>query len=735
MPSLPAHAMPPSAALYAELRQRFDALITEIGHTPTAEPLPAAQAQARDLALARLAAYREQLDQDLSRLEDAAEWETFTIALYGETNAGKSTIIETLRILLGEPGKLAERARYAELAQDAPQEASVLEQLAQATQQLAEEIEQARIRQAAQQSAHTAALEDARQEAASLRIQLQADLASLNWLQKMLHWFRPLPEEQQLAQAEQRLQALRTALDDEQAGTAANIALLDTRLADAMQQQSTALARHAELAALQDGAIIGTGHADFTRTARRYEFEYQGQKFALIDVPGIEGKEDDVLASIQAAIRQAHAVFYITPKAAPPNQGEPGTPGTLEKIRAQLSDQAEVWSVFNKRVTNPQALQGATLLDPDETRGLLELENRLREQLGSSYRNTISISALPAFYAVADALLPGTSLHRARAKFLAAMPPEQLLEKSNMRAFCDFIGKELCQGYREKIRQANLHKIRAALVRGQQLLQQISQQLLHTATQLAQQAANDRRELDAICFSTEQALRAACSEVLDSARARLRQQIHADIDRNISHSEFKKCLRRYTEDSGPELTTALASTVAPILETFQAQLEQLTRRAAAQTENVLSRSLLPAFQPSLPAMELKFRLRRNFQAVNLASTLGGAALLVWNPAGWILAAIGAATVALSLYNSVRGMLSSRHKQAQQRQAADDNIGRMFDALKESLAQQLDIFNAGLRQLAEPVHQNLNLPAQSVRLMHGAMQQASDGLSGLLARLP
>ena len=35
-------------------------------------------------------------------LEENSEWEKFTVAFFGETNAGKSTIIESLRILLNE---------------------------------------------------------------------------------------------------------------------------------------------------------------------------------------------------------------------------------------------------------------------------------------------------------------------------------------------------------------------------------------------------------------------------------------------------------------------------------------------------------------------------------------------------------------------------------------------------------------------------------------------------------
>lgn len=50
----------------------------------------------------------EKINMEISALEKNSEWNTFTVAFYGETNAGKSTVIETLRILLGEQSKIAE---------------------------------------------------------------------------------------------------------------------------------------------------------------------------------------------------------------------------------------------------------------------------------------------------------------------------------------------------------------------------------------------------------------------------------------------------------------------------------------------------------------------------------------------------------------------------------------------------------------------------------------------------
>ncbi len=53
--------------------------------------------------------------KELESLKNNEEWENFTIAFYGETNAGKSTLIECLRLFFKERSKINQQERFRRL--------------------------------------------------------------------------------------------------------------------------------------------------------------------------------------------------------------------------------------------------------------------------------------------------------------------------------------------------------------------------------------------------------------------------------------------------------------------------------------------------------------------------------------------------------------------------------------------------------------------------------------------
>ncbi len=145
---------------------------------------------------------RESL-KELESLKNNEEWENFTIAFYGETGAGKSTLIECLRMFFKEQSKINQQERFKRLYSN---------------------------------------------------------------------------HQNNYQNDERNKQAILN-----------------------------------ELHSLQDGAIIGDGRSDFTLKTQSYSFQYNHQTFTLLDVPGIEGREQKVIDQILTQ-RKKPMLFFMLPK-------------------------------------------------------------------------------------------------------------------------------------------------------------------------------------------------------------------------------------------------------------------------------------------------------------------------------------------------------------------------------------------------------------------------------------
>ncbi|GAA7744898.1 hypothetical protein TH0100_04640 [Helicobacter pylori] len=213
-----------------------------------------------------------------------------------------------------------------------------------------------------------------------------------------------------------------------------------------------------ELHSLQDGAIIGDGRSDFTLKTRSYPFRYNHQTFTLLDVPGIEGREQKVIDQISNATQKAHAIFYVTKTPNPPQKGEEGKRGTIEKIQKQLDSQTEVWTIFNKPINNPRAFKDG-LIDENEKESLKILNKEMKNILGKHYMGYKAVSAQMAFYGLSQALIPETDFYEKKQKFLEIFKVEELLlYQSHFKPLVEFIAEELFKNSRAKIIQSNCNK-------------------------------------------------------------------------------------------------------------------------------------------------------------------------------------------------------------------------------------------------------------------------------------
>lgn len=415
--------------------------------------------------LNQIITWRDQLVADVCKLADCADWDTFTFAFYGETNAGKSTLIESLRLLLQESTKLQEQKKYAAYTNMV---ASITNQI----EQLEDSLEKLDSERAQQQQQITSISQQQQQAKVSFQQQqqaLQEAIAGYKTQMSLLHPVTYFKMKKEISNKEterknllQKYNENQSALHKQQQEFEGTIQALDKQQISSRAQLKTLkeeLAKDSQaLSACQDGAIIGDGRPDYTRHTTAYQFCVDNTTFRLLDLPGIEGRENEVREVILSSLHQAHAVFYISSKNTPPQKGDAQQEGTLEKIKKHLNDQAEVYFIWNKRITNASSLS-FPLEDASSAPALTETEQCLKQHLQAHYKGHFTLSAQPAFLGVAQCIERASTKNK-QEKFFKQCKPEELVQKSKLQAFADFLIK---QSDVAKIEKANVHKVYCVL--------------------------------------------------------------------------------------------------------------------------------------------------------------------------------------------------------------------------------------------------------------------------------
>lgn len=688
-----------------------DAILRGLKHGSSDQNVSEAIGNARDVfdKLAR------ELGADIASLQRNAKWEVFEIAFYGETNAGKSTIIEMLRIMLDEEGRRSNRQQFKQLQS----EFNLTEEGMAA---MRDRVEQCQTQAADLQAKYDDVTSAARQRSHQLRAQIEVlgqQLAQIKaaapFWQRFIYLFKQPPAQKQARELEQ-------ALNDNEVQAAGSAASAKQACANAQQHSAAAedaLARsEGQLKQLErhaDGEIIGDGRSDNTRITGRYEFTVAGQRFALLDVPGIEGSERQVNDEISHAVEAAHAVFYVTATASAPQKGDDGRMGTLEKIKSHLGAQSEVWTIYNKRATNPAVLAKNVLVSKDEKDSLAALDATMQEALGEHYCGHLAISAHPAFLGVAECLVPGSTKAKSRAKFLDAFPLESLLDRSGASAFRTKVASELVSNSEAKIVRSNFNKARQVVVEVDDKLTELRKETFKPlAKRLHADALDAEKQVDLAMNALKSRAQAIGEEAVDRFVTVTRERIYAQIDKDISNDDFKQALERFLRQGQENLAKEMPEVMQGALERFQSQIADVLDRFKEHASELLEAYGSIDMGGVGERFELKIKIDNGINIPGLVGAVAGAAILLSNPAGWFIIALGAVTAIVGLSKAVWGAFSSSYRMSQQRKAANENLNRIEDSVRESVRKGLAAGWPQLEPKVEALKAAVQVPAEQVR---------------------
>lgn len=720
--------------LYRGVNAELDGIIGELTTESDDEQLDGAQREAHSL----LQEHRSNLQSQMEALETNAEWDTFTIAFYGETGAGKSTIIETLRVLLKEDSKLKDQEDFRAFQNKYKLTTQRLDALHHEAERLGQEREVLRDKYEEASAKYEKLSAESSDKIAKFRELILEQKRTASLWQKFLHLFRKMEEELALAREEQQLRKIEaesesrlSALNEQKTG-------LENQLAEARNNLQEFRERLPELEALSDGGIIGDGRSDFTQSTQRFDFSVAGQEFALLDVPGIEGTEFLIAEEIEKALQAAHAVFYVTNQPAPPQTGDQERrKGTLEKIKTHLGASTEVWCVFNKKVMNPKyALKDRPLISEDEYASLQELEGTMEEQLGAHFQGVQSLTSLPAFLAATEHFAPDSQNARRRKKALSEFEAEQLVELSGVETFIRQIQDSLLEGSKQKVRRANLFKVKDALDKTAVVLDQIGERVSELASNLRLGEQSSRKQIRSGFSSFRKRLESSAETSIDCFSSDVLNEVYSEIDDDISNEAFKTQLEKLIETHQQRLSERLKKAMAKEIKRFEKDTENIVKRFEDKSRELTDIYTTIASAHIDRDFNLKLNIDNGLRLTNLLAVIVGGAVLWWNPGAWPVLLMGAASVVVGAYKAVRSFLSSNYKRAQQRKAADENLRNIDQKLRESLQESLEQGLPAMEKTIIEIEQALARPANKARSHADLINQSNTkikSLSGMIER--
>ncbi|ADU84699.1 GTPase [Helicobacter pylori] len=637
--------------------------------------------------------------KELESLKHNEEWENFSIAFYGETGAGKSTLIECLRMFFKEQNKKDQQERFKQLDSNYQKNHQNDERL----------IEQ-----------YDTEISDIQKTLQDLENKL-ISLKECNIFFKIFHFLTGNRKFKEISKCFQKSQ-------DE---------LNDTELKkkNYISEKQDILN---EMESLQDGAIIGDGRSDFTLKTQSYSFQYNHQTFVLLDVPGIEGDEKKVIDQISDATQKAHAIFYVTKAPKPPQKGEEDKEGTIEKIQRQLDSQTEVWTIFNKPITSPIALKDG-LINENEQESLKILDEKMKGVLGKYYKGHKVVSAQVAFYGLAQALIPETDFYEKKQKFLKNFTEEELLNQSHFKPLGRFIAEELIKNSRDKIIKSNCNK---ALKVVEELQNTIKTTIEKGIDPMIKEMQEHKKEveyrLDRSANKLISDLTNSVHDEIDRFKLGLSEEMYAQIERDIGNNECKEIFNNELKQGIEKLGENIKWRFKECTKRFNEHIKEDIERFKERIKDSLGMLERISIDSGNFDFNADFNIDSGIDNLALWASIGGLVLLgivnIWNPVGWVELSIAGLVALVGIGKALWGVFDSDYKKSQQRKAVDENLDEACEKNAENVESHIESGKKDMFEMIEKLKVELNGPVENCERMKRLLKEAHEKLGDISHRI-
>ncbi|WRE97820.1 hypothetical protein KVF06_03315 [Helicobacter pylori] len=450
----------------------------------------------------------------------------------------------------------------------------------------------------------------------------------------------------------------------------------------------------------------------------------------MLDVPGIEGSEQKVIDQISNATQKAHAIFYVTKTPNPPQKGEEGKRGTIEKIQRQLDSQTEVWTIFNKPITSPKALKDG-LINESEKGSLKILNKEMKNILGKHYMGYKAVSAQAAFYGLSQALIPGTDFDKKKQKFLEIFKVEELLlYKSHFKPLVEFIAEELLKNSRAKIIESNCNKALKVVEQLQKAIEITIEKWIDLGIKETQEHQQEARfNLDRSTDKFISDLENSALDEIDQFKFDIGEIMEERIEKGIEDEECKEIFKN-------ELIQGIETLCENIKWRFkecEKRFDKEIKEAIKQLEYRIKDSLAIIKRINNPSLNpnTDFNTDSGIDTIGLFSSIGGLVLLgivnIWNPVGWVELAIAGFVALVGVVKAMWNVFNPDYKKSQQKEAVNESLNKACEKIAQDVKSRLESVKKDIWEKIEKFKADLNGPVENYEYKKERLKEADKRL--------
>ncbi|MDD3009001.1 MAG: hypothetical protein PHQ70_09055 [Arcobacter sp.] len=673
-------------------------------------------------------------NKELDDLKKYQEWNDLTIAFYGETNAGKSTIIEALRLYFKEETKLKSQNEFKKIKKYIEEKKNEIIKVEERTKDIEYEIDCIEKNKDENKKELKINIEnintnkekdieilyveyhDYEKNLQNKKIE-DKEKTNISFWDRLLKFMNFSNLNKEIRKLEEDLKIKKSFLDktiillEQESKNKIDKLNIDFELKDNNFNEKLKLLTsekinneqkirdinsdfikfEKEIKQYEDGIIISE-KSDFTKKVTKYNFVYKEKKFTLLDVPGIEGDEEEVINEISNAIKKSHIIFYIHQAEKIPESG------TLEKIKKHLSSSTEVYAISNRFITDLESLDIDNIEEISN-----DINKEMKACLNENYIKNNIISAQMMFLALTDCLTVDSDFYLEQEFLFKNISREDLLEKLKFNDFLKFIIDEVIINEKYKIKKSNYNKLDKTLC---ELIDILNKASIENFEPLSTQIYNEVNEASSNLRNTMRKLKIdlelAVNKQVDIFKNSTRDYIYKQIEENISDDILKSKFEVIVEKNLEQLPKSIYTSIEKIREYNQNSifeiLKNFERRVKLLTENY-SKFNFGEFDSKF-TIDLKIDNGINGYGL-FGSILGGGATVywaltagnIWNPAGWTLATLGIALSALaviiSFAKSIHKIFDSDYKKSEQKKSINDNLDKIVENIKPKIMQKIN----------------------------------------------